>query len=78
MHDADTRLDNANYNHEIDNEVELLKLERSMARINRFSRRELENSPEDHERKEKRMLNRAIVRKVHQVKHELYSESELQ
>jgi len=78
VHEFDTRLNNEEYNYEVENETELLKLERSLKRINRFARRELENKPEDHKRREKRMLDRAVIRKVHQVTHDFYTEAELQ
>jgi len=63
---------------EIENETELIKLERSMERINKFSRRDIEGDQSQHERREKRMLDRAIKRKAGQISHKIYSETELQ
>lgn len=47
-------LSNDQYWSEISNETELLKLQRSMERINKFARRDIEGDQSQHERREKR------------------------
>lgn len=71
-------LTNDDYKSEIENEIELQKLERSLARINKFARRELESDESQHPRREKRMTDRAVLRKVTGTTHKIYTESELQ
>lgn len=71
-------LSNNEYWNEISNETELLKLERSMERINKFSRRDIEGDLSQHDRREKRYIERAIKRKAGNISHKIYSESELQ
>jgi len=49
-----TSLSNDQYWDEVSNETGLLKLERSMERINKFARRDIEGDLTQHERREKR------------------------
>lgn len=49
-----TSLSNDQYWDEVSNETGLLKLERSMERINKFARRDIEGDQSQHERREKR------------------------
>jgi len=62
-------LNNDEYVSEVENETELLKLERSFQRINKFARRDIEGDQTQHERREKRMLERAVLRKATQTTH---------
>jgi len=52
--EVNSSLTNSQYWNEISNETELLKLERSMERINKFARRDIEGDQSQHERREKR------------------------
>jgi len=78
IYEHNLSLNTDEYTSEIENETELLKLERSFARINKFARRDIEGDTSQHEIREKRMLERAILRTASNTIHEFYSESELQ
>lgn len=66
-----TSLSNDQYWDEVSNETGLLKLERSMERINKFARRDIEGDQTQHERREKRQIDRAIKRKAGNISHKI-------